>query len=125
MFHNDFWEVIFLCESKESRLLFFLQTENQQRLIKLPGSNICLLDVTYKTAKYTTPHFFIVLKTNLDYQVVASFALQDETTSAIKEAILILKIWTPLWQPKSFMGENYEKGINSIGHVFPIKGNNA
>ena len=72
-------------------------------------------------------HHFSLLcwKKKFDYQVVASFALQDETTSTIKEAMLILKIWTPLWQPKSFMGENYEKGINSIGHPFPSKGNNA
>ena len=93
--------------------------------MKLPGSNICLLDATYKTTKYATPLFFVVLKKKFDYQVVASFALQDETTSTIKEAMLILKIWTPLWQPKSFMGGNYGKGINSIGHAFPSKGNNA
>ena len=71
--------------------MFVHQTENQQKLIKLYGNNICLLVATYKTTKYATPLFFVVLKTNVDYQVVTSFALQDETTSATKEALLILR----------------------------------
>ena len=93
--------------------------------MKLYGNNICLLDATYKTTKYAIPHFFVVLKTNVDHQVIASFTLQDETTLAIKEALLILSSWNPLWQPKCFMVDNCEEEINSIGHVFPSKGNNA
>ena len=39
-------------------------------------------------------HFsFLATKTNVDYQVVGSFAVQDETTDAISEAISILKSW--------------------------------
>ena len=74
-----------------SRLLFNHQTENQQRLIKLYGDTICLLDATYKTTKYAVPLFFVALKTNVDYQVVASFTLQDETAVAISEALSVLK----------------------------------
>ena len=105
--------------------MFVHQTENQQELIKLYGNNVCLLDTTYKTTEYAMPLFFVVLKTNVDYQVVASFALQDETTSAIKDALLILRSWNLLWQPKCFMVDNCEEEINFIGRVFPSKGNNA
>ena len=105
--------------------MFVHQTENQQRLMKLYGNNICLLDATYKTTKYSIPLFFVVLKTNVDHQVVAPFALHDETTSAIKEALLILMSWNSLWQPKCFMVDNCEEEINSIGHVFPSKVNDA
>ena len=106
-------------------MLFVHQTENQQRLIKLYGSNVCLLDATYKTTKYAILLFFVVLKSNVDCQAVASFALQDETTSAVKEVLLILRSWNPLWQPKCFMVDNCEEEINSIGHVFPSKCGNA
>ena len=105
--------------------MFLHQTKNQQRLIKLFGNDICLLGATYKNTKYAIPLFFVVLKTNVDYQVVASFSLQDETTSAVKEALLILRSWNPFWQPKCFMVDNCEEEINSIGHVFLSKGNNA
>ena len=99
--------------------------ENQQRMIKLYRNKIRLLDATYKTTKHAIPLFFVALKTNVDYQVVPSFALQDETTSANKEGLLILVSWIPLWQPKCFMVDNCEEERNSIGHVFQSKSNNG
>ena len=50
------------------------------------GYHIGLLDATYETTKYAIPLFFVVVKTNSDYQVVASFAVQDEMTAAITES---------------------------------------
>ena len=85
------------------------------------GNHICLLDATYKTTKYAIPLFFVVLKTNTDYQVVASFAVQDETTAAITEALDILKNWNPSLSPKPFMVDNCKKEIKSIEKVFPGK----
>ena len=85
------------------------------------GNHICLVDATYKTTKYAIPLFFVVVKTNSDYQVVASFAVQDETTAAITEALGILKNWNPSLSLKSFMVDNYEEEITSIETVFPGK----
>ena len=85
------------------------------------GNHICLLDATYKTTKYAIPLFFVVVKTNSDYQVVASFAVLDETTAAITEALGILKNWNPSLSLKSFMVDNYEEEITSIETVFPGK----
>ena len=115
------WSVIQVAGVKGRRLLFVHQTEQQRRLIKIYGNSICLLDATYKTTKYAIPLFFVVVKTNVDYQVVGSFALQDETTEAIKEALSLLKSWNPIWQPKCFMVDNCEEEINSLTHVFPRK----
>ena len=55
------------------------------------GNSICLLDATYKTTKYVVPLFFVAVKTNVDYQVVGSFAIQDERTDAIAGALSMLK----------------------------------
>ena len=85
------------------------------------GNHICLLDATYKTTKYAIPLFFVVVKTNSDYQVVASFAVQDETTAAITEALGILKNWNPSLSLKYFMVDNWEEEITSIETVFPGK----
>ena len=97
------------------------QAQLQQRLMNKYGNHICLLDATYKTTKYAIPLFFVVVKTNSDYQVVASFAVQDETTAAITEALGILKNWNPSLSLKSFMVDNYEEEITSIETVFPGK----
>ena len=99
--------------------MFVQQTKFQRRLLGRYGNSICLLDATYKATKYSLPLFFVVMKTNVNYQVVASFILQDETTAAITEALSIIKIWNPTWEPKCFMVDNCDGEIKSIGHIFP------
>ncbi|XP_066935327.1 uncharacterized protein [Clytia hemisphaerica] len=106
-----------------SRLLFVHQTNFQRRMLKRYGNKICLLDATYKTTKYSLPLFFVAVKTNVDYQVVASFVTQDETTAAITEALSIIKSWNPFsdwdWNPTCFMVDNCEEEIQSIQKLFP------
>ena len=97
------------------------QNADQKRLLNRYGNEICLLDATYKTTKYSIPLFFLAVKTNVDYQVVGSFAVQDETTEAISEALSVLKNWNPRWKPKFFMVDNCEEEINAIESHFPGK----
>ena len=68
-----------------------------------------------------TPLFFLAVKTNVDYQVFGSFAVQDETTDAISEAVSVLQKWNRLWKPKCFMVDNCEEEINGIERNFPGK----
>ena len=58
-------------------LLFVHQTEWQSRLLKHYGNELSLLDATYRTTKYALPLFFLVVKTNIDYQIVGSLVLQS------------------------------------------------
>ena len=69
----------------ETRLLFVHQTKFQKRMLKRYGNSICLLHAIYKTTKCSLPLFFVVVKTNVNHQAVASFVDQDETTTAITE----------------------------------------
>ena len=103
------------------KLLFIHQTDQQRRLLKRYGNEICLLDATYKTTKYALPLFFVVVKTNVDYQIVASFVVQDESTKSITEALAILKSWNPFWDAKCFMVDNCEEEIQSIEANFSGK----
>ena len=105
--------------TKENRLLLVHQAKFQRRLLGRYGNSICLLDATYKTTKYLLPLFFVVVKTNVNYQVVAPFVLQDETTAAITEVLPVIKIWNPTWEPKCFMVDNCDEELKSIGHIFP------
>ena len=63
------------------------------------------------------PLFFVLVKTNVNYQVVALFILQDETTAAITEALSVIKTWNPTWDPKWFMVDKCDKDIKSIGNI--------
>lgn len=73
--------------------LFLHQATWQRRLLKKYGDNICLLDATYRTTRYSLPQFFLAVKTNVDYQEVGSFIIQHEATEAIAEALQTLKQW--------------------------------
>ena len=92
------------------KFLFVHQTTWQRRLLSKYGNDICLLDATYKTTWYALPLFFLAVKTNVDYQVVASFVLQDESADSIKEALQVIKDWNPDWQPSFFISDWFLRG---------------
>ena len=49
-----------------------------------------LLDSTYKPMRYVLPLCFMVVKTNVDYQIEASFVAENETQEAITEALEVI-----------------------------------
>ena len=51
------------------KLLFVYQSPNMQRMYRRSGSTLIMLDATYRTTKYALPLFFMVVKTNVNYQV--------------------------------------------------------
>ena len=72
----------------------------QQDLLTQYGNTITLMDATYKTTRYELPLFFITVRTNVGYSVVAEFVIQHEKTEDISEALNLLKTWNPTWCPK-------------------------
>ena len=89
--------------------------------MKIYGKDICLLDATYKTTKYSLPLFFVAVKTNVNYQVVASFVIQDESTDSITEALSMIQAWNPEVNPKAFMVDYCAEEIEAIERVYPGK----
>ncbi|KAE9543481.1 hypothetical protein AGLY_002281 [Aphis glycines] len=73
-------------------LIFCHQTEWQRHLITR-YSNTCLLDAAYKTTKYALPLFFLVVKTNVNYCVAATFIVQCKDSDSITEALYMIKSW--------------------------------
>ena len=103
--------------------LFVHQNRKQQELLSVYGNELCLLDATYKTTKYALPLFQLAIKTNVDYQVVAKFIIERETTACIAEALSVIKEWNPLWHPKCFMTDYCEAEIGATRQVFPAAAN--
>ena len=99
-------------------LLFVYQAQWQKRLLNRYGNELCLLDATYKTTKYCLPLYFLVVKTNIEYKVVAAFVTQSETTEAIKEALSVVMKWNPSWRPKHFMVDYALEEIISVEQLF-------
>lgn len=122
-----------ICESDEDvdvkvtkplsrqRMIFVHQAQWQRRLLAKYGNDICLLDATYKTTRYALPLFFLAVRTNVDYQIVGSFVIQDECTDTIKEALAIFKNWNKVWSPKFFMTDCCDEEINALEETFDGK----
>lgn len=94
------------------------------------GNSLCLLDATYRTTKYALPLFFLAVKTNVGYSVVAEFIVQHETKKSIMQGLRTIKgllhnaqdrpaEWS--WEPKFFMTDFCEREIVAIEEVFPGK----
>ena len=101
--------------------LFIYQSKWQRHLLSRYGGELCLLDATYRTTKYSVPLFFVCVKTNTDYAVVAVFASQFEDSSTICTALDILRKWNPGWTPTNFMVDYCEAEINALEKTFPGK----
>ena len=55
-------------------LLYVHQEEWQQRLMEVYGYKISLIDTTYKTTRYDLALFFIAVRTNVGYIIVAELS---------------------------------------------------
>ena len=102
--HNEGEDAQILKASTKG-LLFVHQSKDQRRLLERYGNEICMLDATYKTTRYSLPLFFVVVKTNIDNQIVGSCIVQSEATDAIFEGLSVLKSWNQNWKvPLLFYG---------------------
>ena len=53
----------------DGKMLFVYQSKKMKRLYRRYAKNLVLLDATYKTTKYTLPLYFLVVQTNVNFQV--------------------------------------------------------
>ena len=74
---------------------------------------------TRQLNNYNVPLFFLCVKTNVNYTVVAEFILQSENTDQIFEALSIIKSWTPNWDPKFFITDYSDAEMSAISRLFP------
>ena len=83
------------------------------------GNQLVLLDATYKTTKYALPLFFLVVKTNVNFQVCAVFVIQEESTDMILKALNTVKKWNPKVTPKYAFVDFDEREITALESVYP------
>ena len=79
--------------------MFVYQSNHMGRLLQKYGNDMCLLDATYKTTLYALPLFFLAVRTNVDYQVVASFLIEGETRENITAVQIGMEEWNPEFNP--------------------------
>ena len=116
---SDDWSDVKVVDnnSSDNSHLFVYQTEWQRRLLRRYGNELALLDATYRTTRYALPLFFLVVKTNVDYQVVATFVCEGESTENIAEAMRIIREWNPHFMPRYFMTDYSNEEMKATEQV--------
>lgn len=106
--------------SPEINLLLWVHQQKWQReLMARYGNHISLIDATYCTMKYELPLFFVYVRTNVGYSVVAQLIVQSESVECISEALSILKEWNSHWNPPHFLCDFSDAEFSAIQHAFP------
>lgn len=95
------------------------QEEWQRELLRKYGSDICLLDATYKTTRYDLALYFVAVRTNVGYSIVAEFIIQREQACHIAEALAMIRSWNKGWCPKFWMTDYSEAEQLAIEETFP------
>ena len=108
-------------EDSLDSLLFIYQADWQSRLFQRYGGEILLLDATYKTTRYVLPLFLLVVKTNVDYQIVGTFITENETKRALVEALRIFKKWNLEVTPSYGMTDYCTEEIDALEETYPGK----
>ena len=103
----------------ETSLLFVYQSDWQSRLPSRYGNELVLLDATYRTTRYALPLFLLVVKTNIDYQIAATFVTENEKEESIVKALEIIKTWNPELHPRYGMTDYCIEEISAMEKVFP------
>lgn len=117
---DDNWNtVVGTSDDCSQTFLFIHQEEWQGDLMAKYGNTISLLKATYKTTLYDLLLFFVCVKTNVGYIVVAEFVIQSEAGHYIAEALAKLKEWNPTWKPHFFMTDYSEAEYLAIEQEFP------
>ena len=75
----------------ESKMIFVCQPNKMQRLYGRYAATLLLLDATYRTTKYSLPLYFLVVQTNVNYEVAAVIVCQEETTEMVTKALSQIK----------------------------------
>jgi len=100
-------------------VVFIHQSTWQQRMLMLYGSDMCLIDATYRTTLYDLPLLCLCVATNVGFFNVATMLLVNETAGSIAAALRKLAFWNSDWKPKYFMSDFNEAQISALESTFP------
>ena len=59
------------------------------RLYKRYGGHLVLLDATYKTTKWALPLFFLVVQSNVCYQLAGVIVIEKETAEITEACVSV------------------------------------
>ncbi|KAB7503594.1 hypothetical protein Anas_06656 [Armadillidium nasatum] len=103
---------------KKTGFLIVYQNEEMKRLYNLYGHHCILLDPVYKFCKYSFVLYFLIIQTNVSYQVIGVFLTDSESKDSIIDALTVIFHWNPNVIPKYAMTDNNVENIKALESFF-------
>ena len=104
--------------SGNGEMMFLSQSRKIKNIYERCGNHMILLDATYRTTRYALPLLFVVVQTNINFQVCCVIVLQEESTEMITKTLKIFKEWNPMVYPKYAFVDFDEREITLLEIVF-------
>jgi len=100
-------------------LMFIYQSTEMKRLYRRYGNLLLVLDALYRAERYPLPVFFLLVRTNVNYQVVAVFVVQQETRQSLINALQVIRGWNSDVNPRYALVDFSEEEVAALEQTFP------
>jgi len=100
-------------------LLFVYQSSQMKHLYRRYGNLLVVLDAVYRAQCYPLPVFFVLVRTNVNFQVAAIFVVQQETQRSLVNALHVIRRWSPDVSPRFALVDFSEEEVAALGETFP------
>jgi len=106
-------------EVPNADLMLIYQTTEMKRLYQRYGNLLLVLDAVYRGGRYPLPVFFLSVRTNVNYQVIAVIVVQQETQRSLVNALQVIRRWNPIITPRYALIDLSEEELAAIQETFP------
>jgi len=100
-------------------LMFIYQSTEMRRLYRRYGGLMVVLDALYRADRYPLPMFFLLVRTNVNYQVAAVMVVQRETRQTLVNALHIIRGWNPKVNPRYALVDFSQEEVAALEDTFP------
>ena len=100
----------------QQNLLLVYQSSNQNHLMRHYGTELVFID---ESAAFGIPVFFVSVKTNCVYHVVAFFLLRVNDVESITEGLAMVASWSPDVEPRFVMCDGDSKHFAAVEATWP------
>jgi len=100
-------------------MMFVYQSAEMKRLYRRYGNLLVVLDAVYRADRYPLPLFFLLVRTNVNYQVAAVIVLQQETQQSLVSALRVIQSWNPDVYPRFALVDFSEEEVAALAEAFP------
>lgn len=100
----------------QQNLLLVYQSSNQNHLMRRYGTELLFVD---ESTAYGIPVFFLSVKTNCVYHVVAFFVLTVSNVTSISEGLAAVKSWIPDVEPRFIVCDQDEQHSVAVQTTWP------